>query len=363
MLADRPDIAAFQALAAATAPTPGLNGSWRVARAPQGHIRPDDFAWVESPIPQPGPGEVLLKTLYLGLAPVMRMYMSGMGVAGEAPLKPGDVIHGRGVAQVVQSRHKDWPEGTVVQGQLGWQQYKVSAMTPAEKFRRCRNFGLPAQLHCKVLGMTGLSAWAGLYFVAPTAPDDAMLVSGAAGGVGHLVLQLASHDVGGPVVGVAGGAEKCALVRALGASAAIDYQAGDFAGQLAAHFPHGIDHYFDNVGGAMLAAVLDRLAPRARIVLCGSISEYADGAFPLTNYTRLRSTDASMHGFFVYNHLHRWDEMMDAMAAHIKAGTVRPVEDVTPGIQAMPLGLARLYTGGNRGTALCQVAGEPKEWR
>lgn len=358
-----PDLSAFAALAEGKTHDDRVNQQWRVAQAPSGHVAPEDFAWTEAPIPEPRPGEVLLKTLYLGLAPVMRMYMQGTGAAGEAALKPGDVIHGRGVAQVMKSRHPAWPEGTVVQGQIGWQSYKTSAMTPAERMIRCRNLGLPAMLSCKVLGMTGMSAYAGLFHCGEPIPGDRMLLSGAAGGVGTIALQLAANVAGCDVVGIAGGPEKCAAIRQLGCRDAIDYKAGDLGARIDAACPDGVDLYFDNVGGEMLQTVLDRLAMHARVVLCGSISEYARAEpFALPNYTRLRGKDATMRGFFVYNHLDRWDAAMEAMAGFIHAGRLTPVQDVEHGLARMPLALAKLYEGGNIGTQLCSVRGEPEEW-
>ncbi len=358
------DLAAFDRLAAGKPLDDSINQQWRVARAPVGNVAPPDFAWHEEEIPQPGPGEVLLKTLYLGLAPVMRMYMQGTGAAGEAPLKPGDVIHGRGVAQIVKSRHPDWAEGTIVQGQIGWQSYKLSAMTPGERMIRCHNLGLPVMLNCKLLGMTGMSAYAGLFHCGDPRPGDRMLLSGAAGGVGSIALQLAAHVAGCEVVGIAGGAEKCTSIKRLGCIEAIDYKADNMPERLLETCPNGVDLYFDNVGGETLALVLERLALNARIVLCGSISEYArETPFALANYTRLRAREASMRGFFVYNHLDRWEQVMEALAAHVHSGKLTPVQDIETGLARMPYALAKLYAGGNIGTQLCSVRGEPEEWQ
>ena len=135
-----------------------VNQRWTVKRRPKGNVQPDDFALDAKPIPDPAPGEVLLQTRYLSLAPVMRDYMSGDSFAGEKPLAIGDVIHGRGVAQIIKSRHPDWKEGQVVQGQMGWQTFKCSAMTAQEKFQRMPPNGLPSSLGLGALGMTGLSA-------------------------------------------------------------------------------------------------------------------------------------------------------------------------------------------------------------
>ncbi len=336
---------------------------WRVKNRPVGNVTPDDFEWTVGDIPEPGDGEVLLKTYYLGLAPVMRFYMQGTGAAGERVLQPGDVIHGRGVAQVVKSRHPDWREGEMVQGQMGWRTYKVSAMTDQEKFFRMPSNGLPAALGAGVLGMTGLSAHAGFFGCGDPRPGDLMVLSGAAGGVGSMVSQMAANVIGCDVVGIAGGPDKCRFILEHGCSAAIDYKSEDIGERLDALRPDGIDLYFDNVGGETLEACLDRLRMHARIVLCGSISEYTrDVPFKLSNYTQLRRTDSRMQGFFVYNHLPRWNAVMDDMTGWIKDGKLQPVQDIVDGFQNMPRALANLYYGQNVGVQCCSVRGEPDEW-
>ena len=341
----------------------GANYQWRVACRPDGNVRPGDFEWHAEPIPDPGEGEVLLRTHYLGLAPVMRMYMAGTANTGDATLGPGDVIHGRGVAQVVKSRHPDWCEGEIVQGQMGWQTYKVSRMTPQEKFFRMPKNGLPSALGAGVLGMTGLSAHAGLFACGDPKEGDRMVLSGAAGGVGSMVSQMAANVVGCDVVGMAGGPEKCAFIREHGCSAAIDYKSDSIEAKLDELRPDGIDLYFDNVGGETLESCLERLRIHARIVLCGSISEYTrDMPFKLSNYTRLRATDSVMRGFFVYNHLDRWDQVMDEIAGWIADGRLKPVQDIEEGFQSMPRALANLYYGANVGVQCCSVRGEPEEW-
>ena len=356
-------LAAFDALSADKRADDGANYQWRVRQRPVGNVTPDDFEWTVADIPEPGQGEVLLKTLYLGLAPVMRFYMQGTGAAGEKVLAPGDVIHGRGVAQVIKSRHPGWREGEIVQGQIGWRTYKVSAMSAGEKFFRMPRNGLPAALGAGVLGMAGLSAHAGFFACADPRPGDLMVLSGAAGGVGSMVSQLAANVAGCDVVGIAGGPDKCAFILEHGCCAAIDYKSKDIPERLDALRPDGIDLYFDNVGGETLEACLERLRMNARVVLCGSISEYArEVPFKLSNYTRLRATDSRMQGFFVYNHLDRWNAVMDDMAGWIRDGRLKPVQDVIEGFQNMPRALANLYYGGNVGVQCCSVRGEPDAW-
>ncbi len=353
----------FEALADGPQINDDLIQQWTIARRPEGNVRPGDFAWAETPLPDLEANQVLLKTLYLSLAPVMRGYMSGDSFAGEAPLEIGDVIHGRGIAQVVKSRHPDWQEGQVVQGQLGWQTYKVSEMTPQEKFRVMPPNGLAASLGLGALGMTGLSAWAGFYTVGAPERGERVLISGAVGGVGSLVTQFAASVTGCETIGIAGGEEKCGLAQDLGCTRAIDYKSEDIPAAIAQAVPDGLNLYFDNVGGEILDAAVDNLALRARIVLCGSISEYTrDRPYQLPNYTRLRRTDSQMRGFFVYNHLSDWDRAMAEIADWIRDGLVKPVEQITDGFAQMPAALAGLYTGRNVGKQLCRVRGEPEHW-
>jgi NADPH-dependent curcumin reductase len=357
------DLSAFDGFARDLAIDDNANYQWRVARRPVGNVVPEDFAWAATDIPEPGEGEVLLKTHYLGLAPVMRMYMTGASPSGEVPLAIGDVVHGRGVAQVIKSRHPDWREGEMLQGQMGWQTYKVSKITPQEKFFRMPVNGLPAALGSGVLGMTGLSAHAGLFACGDPKAVDRMVLSGAAGGVGSMVSQMAANVVGCDVVGIAGGTEKCAFVLDHGCRAAIDYKADDIPSRLDALRPDGIDLYFDNVGGETLEACLERLRMHARVVLCGSISEYTrEAPFRLSNYTRLRATDSRMQGFFVYNHLPHWERVMDDLAGWIRDGMLKPVQQMEQGFQNMPRALANLYHGANVGVQCCSVRGEPDNW-
>ncbi len=335
------------------------NCQWRVAKRPVGNVKLSDFEYTEDDIPRPAEQEFLLKTLYLGLAPVMRMYMQGTGAAGEARLKPGDVIHGRGVAEVIESRHPDFHVGDIVQGQCGWQTYKVSRGTPQERFFKCKDYGLPFALSAGVLGMTGLSAYAGLLDCARPQAGDLAVVSGAAGGVGSIVVQIA-RILGCRVIGIAGGPQKCQFIEKLGCEASIDYKNDNVEAAIASLCPDGMDIYFDNVGGDILSACLEHLAFRARVVLCGSISEYTRAEpYGLTNYTRLRAVNGSMQGFFVYNYQDMFSEATDQYAKWIKRGELMPIQDMADGFERMPQALANLYEGNNIGVQCCRVRGEP----
>ena len=337
------------------------NCQWRVARRPQGNVVFEDFEYREADIPLIKDGEVLLKTLYLNLAPVMRMYMSGESAAGEQSLDIGDVIHGRGVAEIIQSKHESYQVGEIVQGQMGWQTYKKSSMTEKEKFRKIPDTGAPYSLGLSLLGMTGLSAYFGYFSHGKPNRGETVVVSGAAGGVGSTVVQFAKM-LDSYVIGIAGGKKKCDFIESLGCDASIDYKSGEIEDRIKEAAPNGIDLYFDNVGGEILTACMENLAMNSRVVHCGSISEYLDTEpFGLKNYTNLRRTNSTLKGFFIYNHMHEIDSAEQELNRWIKEKKIRPVEHIVQGFMAMPEGLAQLYDGSNHGVALCKVRKDPND--
>ena len=332
-----------------------VNRQWRIAARPYGLPKPSDFEYREEAIPECGEGEILLKTLFLGLAPLMRMYMQGKSVAGEAPLDIGDIIHGRGVSRVIESRHPDYAVGDIVQGQMGWQTYKATSVTPQEKFYPIHEHELSYAHGVSIFSMTGLSAYGGFFEAGRPRAGETVLVSGAAGGVGSIVIQLA-QIAGCRVVGIAGGPEKCALLRSLGCADAIDYKNEDVAARIAESCPDGLDIYFDNVGGEILEAALENLRMGARIVVCGRIATYAQEAeIGPRNYTRIQRVNGSMNGFFVYNYLPIFERSNADMARWIKSGQFKPVLDIVDGFENMPAALSRLYDGSNVGVQCCRV--------
>jgi len=339
-----------------------MNCQWRIAARPDGNVKPSDFEYREEQIPQINGGEFLLRTLYLGVRPVMRMYMQGHSVAGERALDIGDVLHGRGVAQVVKSNNPDFAVGDIVHGQLGWQTWKASRGTRGERFIKMQNTDLPLSYGAGVTGMNGFSAYCGLMECGKPQPGETLVVSAAAGGVGTNVVQI-GRILGCRVIGIAGGPDKCALVESLGCHAVIDYKNEDVGSRLAALCPQGIDIYFDNVGGAILEAALENLRMGARIVLCGSIAEYTDiEKKGPPNYTNLRAVNGSMNGFFIYNFEHLFPAAENRLADWIRVGEMQPVQNIVDGFEKMPEALAELYSGKNTGVQVCKVRGEQNEW-
>lgn len=333
-----------------------IRRQWVMAKRPDGHVSEANFCLVEVPLPLIGDGEFLLRTLYLSVAPVMRQYMiDGAGI--ERPLEPGDVIYGRGVAQVIASHHDRFPVGMVVHGKIGWQDYAVSDGAADKLMFPVIARDLPLSTALGVLGVTGFSAYVGLFEIGRPTAGETVVVTGAAGGVGSVAGQLA-RIAGCRVVGVAGSPAKCAMLSGeLGFDAAIDYRSPDFAGRLAAATPGGIDVVFDNVGGPVLDAALARINRAARVVSCGRISQYVDGPnHALSNWWMIGENSARMEGFFVYDYRHVFAEAEKNMASWIRQGMLTWREDVLEGFERMPEALARLFEGANVGKQVVHIA-------
>jgi NADPH-dependent curcumin reductase len=340
---------------------PQVNRQWRLAARPEDRaVRPSDFTLVDGPVPQPGPGEVLVRSRFLSVAPVMRLYMLN-AVTFEPPLAIGDVMRGRGVGEVLVSNHPDFAPGDIVQGKLGWQEFAViSGEASALSFKVSQRVA-PIETALGVLGMTGWTAWVGFKRIGALKPGETVLISGAAGGVGSIAGPVAKAMGAGFVAGLAGTDEKCALLtQELGYDAAINYRSDDVPARLAALFPNGLDVFFDNVGGPLLDAALARLNRYARIILCGRISQYLLGAgeaYALRNWGEVGRNRAKMEAFFIYDYAADFAEAEAQMAAWIAQGRLPHAEDILDGIEQMPRALMNLFDGSNRGKQLVRVGG------
>lgn len=340
----------------------GRNRQWVLADRPvDREVRPSDFRLVQTPIPEPKTGEFVTRVIYSSLAPVMRFYMLD-GAAGEKPLAIGDVMRGRGVGQIIASRHPVFKEGDIVQGKMGWQEFAVSDGSPYWMMYKVHQRIVPVSTALGVLGMTGFTAYFGLFDIGKPKAGETVLVSGAAGGVGSNVGQLAKI-AGCDAVGIAGGSDKCGLLtEKLGYNAAIDYKAGDVGAAIDRLCPRGIDVFFDNVGGPILDAALARINKYARVVSCGGISQYIAGTkdpYPLKNAYLIGRLNALLQGFFIYDYEARFDEAETAMAGWIKDGRLSYQEDILDGFERLPEALMRLYQGKNRGKQLVRVSADP----
>ncbi|MCU0757928.1 MAG: NADP-dependent oxidoreductase [Steroidobacteraceae bacterium] len=334
------------------------NRQWVLAGRPSGPVRESDFRLVETPLAPLQPGQFRIRTLYLGVAAVMRGYMLNTEKF-ERPLQIGDVMHGRGVGRVVESRHPDYAVGEIVHGKLGWQDYAVADGSAYYLMYKVRQRVAPVSTALGVLGLTGFTSYLGLVDVGAVRPGDTVLVSGAAGGVGSNVGQIA-RNLGASAVGIAGSAAKCRLLtESLGYRAAIDYRNEDVGRRIGELCPEGIDVYFDNVGGQILDAGLAHLRRHARVVLCGAISQYVDGVerpYALQNAFAIFKRMARMEAFFIYEMAEHFPRAEQALASWIAAGRLHYQEDVLEGLGQMPRALIRLFEGRNVGKQLVKVA-------
>jgi NADPH-dependent curcumin reductase CurA len=338
-----------------------VNHQVRLAHRPVGAPTRENWAFTSEPVAEPAEGGVLIKTLALSLDPAMRGWMNE-GKSYIAPVGIGEVMRAGGVGKVVASRNPKFAAGDLVSGSLGVQEYLLAAEGDVKRnglFRIDPRLGTITQW-LNVLGMPGMTGYFGLLDIGQPKPGETVVVSGAAGAVGQTVGQLARIK-GCRVVGIAGGRAKCDwVVNELGFDACIDYKAGGVKAALKEHCPKGIDVYFDNVGGEILDDVLARLARGARIVICGAISQY-NNTTPVQgpkNYLSLLVNRARMEGMVVFDYADRFPAAVAELAGYLRDGRMKSREDVVKGLEAFPDALAKLFTGGNFGKLVLQVADE-----
>jgi NADPH-dependent curcumin reductase CurA len=328
------------------------NRQWLLAKRPDGMVGAANFEFREGPAPTPGAGEILVKNLYLSFDPAMRGWMEDRP-SYIPPVAIGEVMRAGAVGQVVASNDSDFPVGSFVSGMFGWQEYALAGRGRATPIAP----GTPLTWPLGVLGITGLTAYFGMLDIGQPKPGETVVVSGAAGATGSIAAQIARIR-GARAIGIAGGAEKCAWLRnEARLDGAIDYKAEDVGARLSELCPNGIDVFFDNVGGEILEAVIDRIALRARIVLCGGISGYNEKEPPpgprnLMNIVRLR---ARIEGLIVIDYARRFAEGTAQLAAWVRAGELAHREDVQHGIENAPRTFLRLFSGENIGKQLLQV--------
>jgi NADPH-dependent curcumin reductase CurA len=331
-----------------------INHQVRLAARPVGLPKRSDWQFTETPMPQPGDREVLVRTLYLSLDPAMRGWMNE-GRSYIPPVGIGEVMRAGGIGRVVASNHPDFAVGDHVNGTLGIQDY---AVLEGARLTKVEPKLAPLPVFLNTLGMPGMTAYFGLLDVGQPKPGDTVVVSGAAGAVGASVGQIAKIKEC-RAVGIAGGAAKCRyLVDELGFDAAIDYKAEDVREGLRTHCPKGVNVYFDNVGGEILDIVLARLTLHARVVICGAISQY-NNTTPVkapSNYLSLLVNRARMEGMVVFDYADRFPQARRDIAAWIAAGKLKSREDVVEGLQTFPETLLKLFNGENFGKLVLKVA-------
>jgi NADPH-dependent curcumin reductase CurA len=324
-----------------------------LAALPDGRLSTECFRLEEVPRPSPREGEVLLKALYITLDASNRAYMQGATYA--AALKAGDVMYGRALAEVAESRADGFALGELVFAEMGWRDW--AAMPARLLQKRPRTDPLSHQL--SVYGISGLTAYFGLLEVGRLKAGDTVVISAAGGAVGTIAGQIAR--VGGArVVGIAGGAEKCArLTGELGYHACLDHRAGDLRGALRQACPDGVDLYFDNVGGEILETCLPQMVIGGRIACCGSVSTY-DGPSPVAGPRGLPgllvTRRLTMAGFLVSDFNARRDRALADLRGWVESGALKVPEHITEGLETLPAALVGLLAGENFGKRMVKVA-------
>ena len=323
---------------------------WRLAAHPRGRpIAEGDLTLHDVAMPVAGPGKMLLATRIMGFDPAQKGWMENVADY-VAPMAIGEVMRGSAITEVIASNDGRFAVGQMLAGSTGWREHLVhdgQGLVPTDP-------AMPPSAMLSLLGTTGMTAWCGLFKIGKPQPGDTVVVSGAAGATGSIVGQLA-RIAGCRTIGIAGGAEKCDwLVTEAGYDAAIDYKAGDIAAQLKALAPGGVDVVFDNVGGAILNAMLGNIATGARVVICGGISRYETGTMPAgpQNYFNLVFRRASMAGFIVIDWAAEFPALRRRLASFAAEGRLTYREDVQHGFENAPATLQRLFSGANRGKQL-----------
>jgi NADPH-dependent curcumin reductase len=329
-----------------------------LARRPQGAPVAEDFRLETHPVPAAGPGQVLLRTRFLSLDPYMRGRMNE-GPSYAPPVALDAVMTGQTVSVVEASAVPDFKPGQLVVANVGWQDYGLSDGRDLVKIDAA--MARPSYA-LGVLGMPGLTAYVGLLDIGQPQPGETVVVAAATGAVGSVVGQIAKIK-GCRVIGIAGGAQKCAYAREeLGFDACLDHHAGDLAQQLAAACPKGIDVYFESVGGAVLYAVIPLLNVGARVPLCGLISWYNLAKLPSgvdrtpqLLLTTLRQR-VRIQGFIIFDHYRRMGAFQEDMQRWLREGRVKYREQVIEGLESAPRGLIGLLAGENFGKLVVRVS-------
>jgi NADPH-dependent curcumin reductase CurA len=331
-----------------------VNRQWRLKRRPSGAFSQADFDFTTAPVPEPADGQFLVRVVYLSVDPTQRIWASQDSYLPMQPI--GEVMRGIGIGVVEKSRNSRFPDGLVVSGVVGMQEYALSdgqRVNPVPP-------GVPLTAGLAVLGHIGMTAYFGLTDIGQAKPGETLVVSGAAGAVGSLAGQI-GKILGCRVVGIAGTDDKCQWIRgALGFDAAINYRKEDVSEALKRHCPRGIDVVFENVGGALLDAVLEQLNLKARIALCGMISDYTrEQGQGITNLRHLIFKRARVEGFLVMDYAPRAMEAMQALGGWLREGKLKYQVDMVQGLDNAVRAMNRLLTGANTGKVIVQVSEEP----
>lgn len=328
-----------------------INQKWILKERPTGLVDDSNFLFIEEELPEINDGEILIQTEYLSVDPTQRMWLTD--IPGYLPpIQIDEVIRSGGMGRVIASKNERFNEGELVNGFVGWQTLLIS---DGKGFRKVPEL-LPIPTMLNVLGLTGITAYFGLLDIGQPKEGETVVVSGAAGATGSVVAQIAKIK-GCNVIGIAGGEEKCGWLEECGLDHVIDYKATKATKEIRRVTENGIDIYFDNVGGPLLEAVLYQINQKARIVICGAISNYASTDLPIgpRNLSSLIINRAKMEGFLVLDYLDRTDEAIQELSKWLTDGKIKHREDVQEGIENCPSTLNRLFTGQNIGKQILKI--------
>lgn len=334
-----------------------INRQWLLASRPNGMVSEANFDYVETPIPEIQAGEVLVRNLYLSFDPTQRGWMTDRE-SYLPPVEIGAPMRAGSVGQVMSSQHPDYAVGQLVQTTGCWQDYVVAAPGRGPMGLTILPDNVSPEMMLSVFGITGLTAYFGLLDIGDPKPGETVLVSGAAGATGSVVGQIAKIK-GCRVVGIAGGAKKCAWLKEEGGfDDVIDYKSEDVGEAIQRTCPDRVDVFFDNVGGAILEAALDHIALHSRIVMCGAISGYnSDSAVPgPKNLMNIISRRTKMQGFIILDYIDQAPSAIAQLGEWIAKGQMRFEVDVQTGFENIPATLKRLFTGENMGKQLLKIA-------
>lgn len=333
-----------------------LNKQILLKSRPIGEPKESDFALTETPIPEPGEGEILSRTIYLSLDPYMRGRISG-GPSYAASVELNSVIVGATVSQVIKSNHPDFQPGDFILNRNGWQTYAVSS---ADTLRKLDSTQAPLSYSLGILGMPGHTAYAALLDIGQPKPGETVVISAASGAVGAVAGQIAKIK-GAHVVGIVGSDEKRDfIVNELGFDVGINRKTQELYPALQEAAPNGIDVYFDNTAGAILETVLQQINLGARIALVGLISQYnATSPPPGPNLLPLLIKRALIKGFLVGDYQHRFDDFLGDVSGWLQSGQMKYKEDVVVGLENAPRAFIGLLRGENFGKLIVKVSDDP----
>ena len=331
------------------------NQQFRLRRRPQGRVSARDFDLVSTDMPLPGPGQALVQVLYLSIDPTQRLWISDREQY-MPPVDIGAVMRGGAIGRVIASNQARWQVGDLLRGQFGWQEYCLADSASPLLVPLPSDPAVPLPALLGVCGLTGLTAHIGLMHLAQPKAGETVLVSAAAGAVGSVVGQIA-RIAGCRAVGIAGGVEKCRkLTEEFGFAAAIDYKAPGWQLALAAATPDGVAIGFDNVGGPILQAMLERMALGGRVILCGLIAGYNDPAGAAIDPAPILMRRLALRGFIVTDHAALFPAAMHELMAWVRQGRLTHRETILDGLDQAPAALNLLFDGGNIGKLMVRVA-------